>query len=278
MVKRATRDAATLRTPLYLIQAADTYKPHMPADLTKKLMNKANPKDTGNVHGMLLLHLGMHVRLLDAISSDGLVKDAEGIVVHIEVDPEDKAAEAEALANYDGAPLYLKRLPLGVWIRMDKYNRAPFQQTLHAHDVELLPDDTKRLVFVEPITSKPFAFREYAVVRTGFALSHGRVLTSTACQGRTMREGVIIDCGRHENGNTIKEDEDWWLDLYVMLSRATRIEDLLLERAPPLSFFLSGPPKLLQTALKQFAKRTRDCRVQAKTLAMQLRLEKFLRD
>ena len=93
-----------------------------------------------------------------------------------------------------------------------------------------------------------------------------------------MREGVIIDCGRHENGNTIKEDEDWWLDLYVMLSRATRIEDLLLERAPPLSFFLSGPPKLLQTALKQFAKRTRDCRVQAKTLAMQLRLENFLRD
>ena len=52
-----------------------------------------------------------------------------------------------------------------------------------------------------------------------------------------MRDGVIIDCGRQEGGAHQKEDDDWWLDLYVMLSRATRLDDLLLIRAPELSFF-----------------------------------------
>ena len=37
-----------------------------------------------------------------------------------------------------------------------------------------------------------------------------------------------------------KEDDDWWLDLYVMLSRATKLDDLLLMRAPDLSFFVKG--------------------------------------
>ena len=61
----------------------------------------------------------------------------------------------------------------------------------------LLPEDTRNLVFIEPRTSDPFIFREYTVTRTGFPISHARAITSTACQGRTMRDGVIIDCGRH---------------------------------------------------------------------------------
>ena len=58
-----------------------------------------------------------------------------------------------------------------------------------------------------------------------------------------MRDGVIIDCGRQEAGAHPKEDDDWWLDLYVVLSRATRLDDLLLMRAPDLTFFAKGPPK-----------------------------------
>ena len=97
-------------------------------------------------------------------------------------------------------------------------------------------------MFVEPHTSDEFLFRTHRVARTGFSFSHGRVITSTACQGRTMREGVIIDCGRIATGPTPKRDEDWWLDLYVMLSRATRLEELLLLRAPSLEFLQKGPP------------------------------------
>ena len=89
-----------------------------------------------------------------------------------------------------------------------------------------------------PHTSAPFKYRGHVVTRTGFPFSPGRVVTATACQGRTMHGGVVVDCGRHTGGATPKNDEDWWLDLYVMLSRATRLEDLLLVRPPPSDFLL----------------------------------------
>ena len=66
-------------------------------------------------------------------------------------------------------------------------------------------------LFFEPQTSATFDFRKHKVTRTGFTISHGRVVTSTACQGRTMRQGVIIDAG-------CKEEDDLdslWLHLYV---------------------------------------------------------------
>ena len=103
------------------------------------------------------------------------------------------------------------------------------------------------------------------------------MITATACQGRTMRAGVVIDCGRHESGSTRKEDGDWWLELYVMLSRATRLEDLLLLRAPSSSFLLQGPPPDLKKRLHAFAARTQQCRIKAKQWALELGFAEFLR-
>ena len=46
---------------------------------------------------MLLLHLGMRIRLLEHMDLDtGLVKDAEGEVVHITINPEDEDEVREA--------------------------------------------------------------------------------------------------------------------------------------------------------------------------------------
>ena len=50
-----------------LVQAADTLKSPMPKETAMKLMNRPNPGETGNIHGMLVLHIGMRVRLLDAL-------------------------------------------------------------------------------------------------------------------------------------------------------------------------------------------------------------------
>ena len=82
-----------------------------------------------------------------------------------------------------------------------------------------------------------------------------------------MKGGVIIDCGRHESGNVKKEDEDWWLDLYVMPSRATRLQDLLLMRAPLASFLLRGPPADLREQLDKFAHGIEKCRAVVEKLA-----------
>ena len=167
-------------------------------------------------------------------------------------------------------------MPLGIWVRMVKYKSAPFRKTLKRADAALTPTVTESLVFVEPSSSKPFIFRGHRITRTGFHLSHGKVITSTACQGRTFKAGVIIDCGRLTVGNYPKSDDDWWLELYVMLSRATRLEDVLLIRPPDDAFLLAGPPQTIRCQLKLFADRTRKCREIALRLAGELGMSEFL--
>ena len=49
-------------------------------------------------------------------------------------------------------------------------------------------------------------------------------------------------------GNMNTDRDAFWSAMYVLLSRATRMEDLLVLRCPPKSFFACGPP----TYLKQF--------------------------
>ena len=61
----------------------------------------------------------------------------------------------------------------------------------------------------------------------------------------TFRAGLISDM---ENLNTARDD--FWSALYVLLSRATRMEDMLLLRCPPKSFFDEGPPAYLKEFLR----------------------------
>ena len=86
MMQRARQDAIALGRPLYLLQAADTATPPLTRDLAAKLMNAHNPGETGHMHGLLPLHEGMRVRLLIALDkARGLVREAEGLVVHVAV-------------------------------------------------------------------------------------------------------------------------------------------------------------------------------------------------
>ena len=249
-----------------------------PSDVAAKLMNKSSPMETGSMHSILGVHVGMYVRLLEALDLEkGLVKDAEGEVVHIAVNPLDQA-EVDAARAAGQEQIYLRHLPLGFWIKMKKYKAAPICKQLAREDASLVPTLTESLLFLEPRMAKPFMFRGHRVSRTGFACSHGRVVTSTACQGRTMKHGVVLDCGRHEGGTHPKELDDWWLDLYVMLSRATSLNDLLLLRSPPSSFLLRGPPAFLRQQLEIFTSRTEACRISAVELARELGFECLLHD
>ena len=106
IMMRAKRDAVALRTPLVLVQAADVSRPTMPVAEAKKFMNVVNPKDSGGMHGMLPLHVGMRIRLLDALDKKKtLVKDAEGKIVRIEPHPDDRAKLDEAIRMGAGTSL-----------------------------------------------------------------------------------------------------------------------------------------------------------------------------
>ena len=276
---RAERNALALRTPLILIQAADEASPVMPIDVYKKLMNRANPQNTGGMHGMLEVHIGMRIRLLKALAVDqSLVKDSEGVIVRVVPNPLDDVALTTAIESSE-RKIYLRHLPLGIWVRMDKFAGAAFTQDLQDADGGVDKHLTQSLVFIEPeTTNEMFDFQSHHVThkvkRTQFPISHGRVITATACQGRTMSEGVIIDCERYQTGNA-KKDEDWWLDLYVMLSRATRLEDLLLVRAPPIDFFQSGPPVSMRRQLAAFARLSAACHTRAEEMAQELGFSRF---
>ena len=280
VMMRARRDAAVLRTPLFLLQSADSASPPLTKDMAAKLLNHYNPYETGHMHGMWAAHLGMRVRLLTPLDNQrGLVLEAEGVVIHVVVNPADQPRVDAAFAQDSPKdPLYLEHVPVGLWVRFDKYTGAPFHRELLQADESLTENVMQSLVFVEPSrTLRPFTWRGHSVNRVGWALSHAGVRTSTACQGKTLKGGVIIDCARRETGPHPMDDPTWWLHLYVMLSRATTLDDLLLLRAPEPEFLLRGPPPDLQAALETFAQRVETCRQTAAALAHELGLQQFLR-
>ena len=89
-----------------------------------------------------------------------------------------------------------------------------------------------------------------------------------------MSEGVLIDAGCKD-----ADDMDGlWLHLYVMLSRATTTDNLLLIRAPGNEFLMRGPPQDLAARLRILSARAQACRDRAERLARTLGLSAFLHD
>ena len=64
-------------------------------------------------------------------------------------------------------------------------------------------------------------------------------------------------------------DEDWWLHLYVMFSRATCMEDMLLLRPPPRELLENYPPANVRRALGRFSKKIAEGTRAAEKLAME---------
>ena len=111
----------------------------------------------------------------------------------------------------------------------------------------------------------------HTVRRSGFTLTHESYLTSTLSQGQTLRKGVTIDCARDEDaGRTGMSDEQWWLHLYVMFSRATCMRNMLILRPPSREFLERGPPVSLREALKKFDEKAKTSRDEAEQLAAEL--------
>ena len=119
---------------------------------------------------------------------------------------------------------------------------------------------------MESVFARETGSVKHCVKRFGFMLTHANYLTVTASQGQTLRAGVTIDCARNEpeTGRGTSDDE-WWLNLYVMFSRVTRMEDMLLLRPPPRELLERGPPVSVREALRRFD------RVEAQTVAEALR-------
>ena len=85
---------------------------------------------------------------------------------------------------------------------------------------------------------------------------------------------MIVDAG-YKDSNDL---DNFWLHLYVMLSRATSSDNLLVIRDPGMEFLSRGPPKDLASRLRTFDCVTKRCRRAAEKLAHDLGLTAFLHD
>jgi hypothetical protein len=245
IVERAHRDARKLDVPLYCLQAADqraTFKSKKHDDIvTHSLLTVPNIHNTGKLAGILLLHAGMIVRLSDVLAPGlGLVKDKLGKVLDVVLRESDQERLNNLPAGYcQFVPKYMAK---GIWVQLQKYKHSP----LSAHiitDAELQNDGEETeehkadksmadsVVFIE-LHSANFecdiningAHETVEVLRWQFPLVHGMLRTAYAAQGLTLTGGVVVDLRRLGG----LEDGDWWLAIYVMLSRAQRLTNLIL--------------------------------------------------
>ena len=177
-----------------------------------------------------------------------------------------------------------RHLPAGIWLQVDDFTQSPICDDVYeylspwrysADDIgpsmqEWSSRYTRQMakgLFFLPASECDCTYRSmgtHEVKRIGFCLTHANYLTATASQGQTLRSGVTIDCARlPKQGGTGLSDDDWWLNLYVMFSRATQMSDMLLLRPPPRELLERGPPDAIREQLRIFSARKAICKARA---------------
>ena len=240
MVERANRDAQELDVPLFCLQAADQRHSRrnkaIDKQLTHQLLTVPNPHRTGKLQGMLLVHENMVVRLADVLAPQlGLVKDKLAVVVKVDLHHEDqKRLDRREPGFCHFFPDYMAK---GIWVKLLKGKNSPMEDALletwkeKFHNLAEHTTDAKTLFFVELVHAE-FKIdlklgeetEKIEVIRWQFPLLHGMLRTAYSAQGLTLDGGVLVDL-RRAGG---LEDADWWLAIYVMLTRARKLKNLIL--------------------------------------------------
>ena len=258
--------------PLLWVQAADDIKglDAQPLEeqqkLLKSLLRQRNIHDTAHLHTLLPLYVGQRVRLTEKLSAEHrFVQEAEGTLICVVTDPD----ESQDLTQGEVA---LRYCPQGCWVCFDDCKAAPLAEKLadkvHPSALDALrrlvalrpgiarPEKgndsqsvNERLVFVPAVTrtfSCMIAGRKWTIRRRQVPLTSAMDRTIQSSQGKTFRGALTGDMG---NMNT--DRDSFWSAMYVLLSRVTRMDDLLVLRCPPKSFFDDGPPAYLKRFLEQ---------------------------
>ena len=166
-------------------------------------------------------------------------------------------------------------MPTGIWWQVDKFKDSPTLTSLKDH---IADENVARGLYCMPLMESTFSWEtsseSHSVKRFGFMLTHAHYLTTTASQGQTIRAAFTIDCARNEpQGKSGTSDDAWWLNLYVMFSRVTRMEDMLILRPPPRELLERGPPASVREALRRFETTEKETVADATRLARRLGIQ-----
>ncbi|CAE7839254.1 PIF7 [Symbiodinium sp. CCMP2592] len=264
LFRRAILDAARGSVPLVLLQCADECS-ELDKEVAFRLLNQPNPNRTGHMHGVLPCHVGMEIRLLEKLDgTKGLVQDTQATIFDFEFSAEDRRAYRRTSGGEVFSPRFL---PSGLWVSVRNYDGNQNWQAmaavcrLHVETDEAAEELARSLWFLPAVEVKMqfSSTQKYVIRRCGFQVSHAKFITSTASQGVTLRQGTVIDCARLPE----LDEDNWWLHLYVMFSRVTCLEDMLLLRPPTREMLERGPPKAILERLRRLEERAAGCRTGA---------------
>jgi hypothetical protein len=125
-------------------------------------------------------------------------------------------------------------------------------------DLEQVLRNGRGVVAISPVT-RGFTMRIRGArtkkgqkfARTQLPLVPVAVRTCQSSQGRTFTDGGIMDTRKLEQMSA----DDYWLHIYTMLSRCTRLRDVLLTAPIPRDLLLRGPPTSVRTVVRELAEK-----------------------
>jgi hypothetical protein len=264
---RAVRESRQADRRLWYVQAIDT--PTEPGvDWTRatalEALEVVSMVASGYLMGLCPLYVGMHVRLTGNLAKAVLVRELRGHVEELWLHPNEPA---EAREDAPGLPpVLLKYMPTGVLVRLEDPSLA---------DVRFAPGLPPGRILVPPLVASWEFSRQVSVQgrrpqktktrlrRRQVPLAPAAVNTQYGLQGQTARRGMtaylytetslaepIAVPPKKPVPNRLQQD--YWLAVYVLLSRPTQLDDLLIVGLPPRHLFQWGPPPGIAARLADF--------------------------
>ena len=223
----AKETSITTKKCLYMVTASDQARVGDELAFTKELrsslLEQCNPRKTSNLPGCLPLHVGMRLLLFtkDCVRL-GLMNGCECILEDILFAEEEELPSEHLCGEY----FQLRWMPLSLLLR----DPSAAWMLPSNHLPKLLPHiDPRGLFQLKPssgyIRVKVDKDHFISVRRTQFRVLPADTRVVYGAQGETMKAGVV-----DMQKPPIMNDDIFWLACYVMMSRVTSIDGLLVLR------------------------------------------------
>ena len=122
---RSVLSARECKKTLSITQAIDTvanvgsHAPFFGKEGYEALLRHPNMRETGQLPGFCLFHVGMRVRLTQTVDPPAIVVDAAGVVVDIDFDDREPALHKSAISTGNPSVVVLEYVHHCVYVRLD---------------------------------------------------------------------------------------------------------------------------------------------------------------
>ncbi|CAK9053900.1 unnamed protein product [Durusdinium trenchii] len=224
---RAALEAKKANKMLYLIQAIDrpTGGQALSKEQTLSALQVVNMTNTGYLIGMCPVFEGMQARITCILKEPMLTRELPVTIRQVQLHPRE-----QGIAGDEGFQV-LQYQPLAILVEIDdpeyRNYKVPGCDAPAGHFY-------LRAVTCEGSWSLQIGHKQYIkIVRKQFPLAPRNVLTHFGLQGVTARQGLVAFLSKP----AWMSNSDYGLAMYVMLSRARKLEDLHLVDLPERRIF-----------------------------------------